>query len=271
MINADSRQVFKEMKIGTARPGPDEVQGVEHYFLGDRSVEEEFSAGHFEREGLKLLERIFSTHSNIILSGGSGLYVDALCFGFDKLPKVPQSLRDNLNQKYKRVGIIPLLEELKKLDPVYYLEVNKQNPQRVIRSLEVCLHAGIPFSSFRKNKKQKREFDLLFVGLELPRSELYNNIDERVESMLKEGLVGEVRKLIKYKELNALKTVGYSEVFSFLAGEISEEEMVNKIKQNTRRYAKRQMTWFKKNDLIRWFHPDELKEIEDWIKSNLQT
>lgn len=252
VVSADSRQFFREMSIGTAKPTAGELAAAPHYFINSHSITESFSVGDFEREGLALLEQLFQQHPVVILAGGSGLYIKAICEGFDDLPVADSAIRDRLNNELAENGIEVLQERLKLVDPVYYNEVDISNPQRIIRALEVYESSGRPFSSYRTAKINKRTFDIIKIGLNMPREELYDRINRRVDLMVADGLVDEVKSLLPYRHLNALNTVGYSEIFSYLDDATDLPDAIAQIKQNTRRFAKRQMTWFRKDEGIVW-------------------
>ena len=255
IISADSRQFYREMAIGTAKPTPDELKQAKHHFIDSHSIKDSFSVGDFEEQGLALLEELFKKHDTVILVGGSGLYIKAICEGFDKLPSASPEVRDNLNIEFKNKGIIPLQEKLKVVDPVYYDRVDLNNPQRLIRALEVFETTGIPFSSYRKSTINNRPFRCVKIGLNLPREELYQRINQRVDIMVKDGLAEEVRSLLPYRHFNALNTVGYSEIFDYFDGKTDLVSAIELIKQNTRRFAKRQLTWFRKDKDIVWHSP----------------
>ncbi|MBC8053680.1 MAG: tRNA (adenosine(37)-N6)-dimethylallyltransferase MiaA [Sphingobacteriaceae bacterium] len=256
IISADSRQFYREMEIGTAKPSLPELNTVKHHFINSLSVTDEFSVGDFEAQGLATLDSIFNENTVAILVGGSGLYIKAITEGFDNLPKGDTSVRQELNQSLAEEGITSLQEKLKILDPDYYAEVDLSNPQRVIRALEVCITSGKPFSSFRSNQQKTRPFNSIRICLDTDRQKLYTQINTRVDQMLEAGLLDEVKSLIPYRHLNALNTVGYSEIFEYLDDKISLEQAVENIKQNTRRFAKRQLTWFRKDREMRWFDPE---------------
>lgn len=269
VLNADSRQVFKELCIGTAKPSKIELKSVPHFFIDDRSIREEFSAGHFEKEGLDILNNIFKTEDVVILSGGSGLYIDALCYGFSDIPKVDAEIRIELNKRINTEGVVKLYAELLDFDPVYANSINPENQQRIVRALEVCLGTGNPFSSFRTGSSQKRKFNLHFIGLELPREILYDRINKRMDSMIESGLFEEAKMNMAFRSHNALQTVGYSEIFGYLDGEYDRVEAIRLLKRNSRRYAKRQLTWFKKNESIQWFEPTQFDIIYDYLKNRI--
>jgi tRNA dimethylallyltransferase len=258
ILSADSRQFYREMAIATAKPSPDELSQAKHYFIDSHSVTDPFSVGDFEKQGLALLTELFKTHDKVILVGGSGLYIKALCEGFDDIPQADPAIREALNNEFADNGIIPLQEELKQADPAYYAEADINNPQRIIRALEVYRQTGKPFSFYRKAKINTRPFNILKIALELPREVLYARINQRVDMMLKDGLVDEVKSLLPYRDVNALNTVGYSELFDYLDGKLSMDQAIDLIKQNTRRFAKRQLTWFRKDQDFVWLSPDEV-------------
>ncbi len=270
VLNADSRQVFKELNIGTAKPTEVEMQGVRHYFVNDRSITEDFSAGIFEREALAVLQREFTQQPVCIMSGGSGLYIDAVCYGLDAFPKVDKALREQLTQRLEQEGARALYKELQQVDPDYAAMVEPTNSQRIVRGLEVYLASGQTYSSLRKGSSRQRDFELYFIGLELPRDELYERINQRMDVMIAAGLFDEVRALLPYREKNALQTVGYQEVFLYLDGQIDKAEAIRLLKRNSRRYAKRQLTWFKRNEQIKWYHPQDFTRILADLQAHLQ-
>ncbi len=253
VVSADSRQFFREMSIGTAKPSADELAQVKHYFINSHSITEPFSVGDFEKQGLALLDELFKTHNHVVLAGGSGLYIKAICEGFDDLPTADPVVREKLNRELEEKGIAYLQEKLKLADPVYYSEVDINNPQRIIRALEVFESSGKPISFYRQATVNKRPFEIIKLALDMPREALYQRINQRVDVMLQQGLLAEVEALLPYRQLNALNTVGYSELFDYLDGKITLEKAVEMIKQNTRRFAKRQLTWFHKDKSFIWF------------------
>lgn len=272
IISADSRQFYKEMRIGTAVPNHAELAAVPHHFIQHKSVEEYYSVGDFERDALEKLEALFSTHNMVIMVGGSGLYVNAVTEGLDYFPEVDPKIRKSLNQDLKKNGLSELQKQLEKLDPVYFSEMDRENPHRLIRALEICIGTGKPYSSFRNKKKPHRTFKTIFIGLTAEREIIYDRINQRVDSMLKEGLLQEAGKLYGKKHLNALNTVGYKELFSYFEDQLTLEKATEEIKKNTRRFAKRQLTWFRKNDKILWFEPSDssteiIEKVEDQIKN----
>jgi tRNA dimethylallyltransferase len=258
IVSADSRQFFREMSIGTAKPDADELAAAQHYFIGSHSVTESFSVGDFEKEGLALLDELFITNEVVILVGGSGLYIKAICEGFDDIPQADADIREQLNRELADKGIILLQEELKIADPVFYAEADINNPQRIIRALEVYRSTGKPFSSYRKATVNNRPFRVVKIGLALPREVLYDRINLRVDEMVKQGLVEEVKSLIPYRHLNALNTVGYSELFNYFDGKTDLAKAIDLIKQHTRNFAKRQLTWFRKDAGVHWLKPDAI-------------
>lgn len=270
IVSADSRQFFKEMSIGTAKPSPAELAAAPHHFINSHSITEAFSVGDFEKSGLHLIEKLFKKHSIVFLAGGSGLYVQAISQGFDNLPKAPPELRAQLNEQLAKEGIEVLQKHLEALDPTYYAEVDIYNPQRIIRGLEVCISTGQPFSTFRTHAANERPFEVLTIGLNTERSQLYDRINKRVDMMMEQGLLAEVEKLLPYRELNALQTVGYQELFDYLEGKKSLEKAVEEIKQHTRNFAKRQLTWFRKNTETHWFEPQQLAEMTALINKMLK-
>lgn len=265
ILSTDSRQLYRGMAIGTAQPTAEQLQAAPHYMIANHDKEDNLSCGEYETEALEVLDGLFRQHDMVIAVGGSGLYVKALCEGMDDLPEVDEALRESLNFRLQVEGLAPLVEELKQLDPVYYQSVDRANPARVVRALEVCLQTGRPFSEQRTGKKVERPFDIIKIGIDLPRDILYDRIDRRVDEMLHEGLEAEARALYPYRDLNALQTVGYREMFEYFDGDIDFEEAVRLIKRNSRRYAKRQLTWFRRDGEVHWFRPDEDSAMIKWI------
>lgn len=269
IISCDSRQFFKEMKIGTAVPSDEELNEVEHHFIQNKSIHEKYSVGDFERDGLNFIDNFFIKNNVCVMVGGSGLYEKAITVGFDNFPDVDSKIREQLNNELEEFGIEKLQEELKQVDPNYFNEVDIYNKQRVIRALEIYRGSGSPFSQFRNNNLNKRPFNIIKIGLELPRKEMYDRINQRVDIMINEGLVEEAKNLFQLKELNALQTVGYRELFDFFEEKISLDFAIEEIKKNTRRFAKRQMTWFKKDKTVTWFSPKDEQPIIEFINSKL--
>jgi tRNA dimethylallyltransferase len=257
ILSADSRQFYREMSIGTAKPTPDELAAAQHYFIDSHSINQSFSVGDFEKQALALLDELFETRDVIILVGGSGLYIKAICEGFDNIPGADEGIRERLNLELKDKGIFYLQEKLKTADPEYYTEVDINNPQRVIRALEVFESTGSTFSSYRIANTNARPFNTIKIALDMPRELLYDRINQRVDIMMQQGLLDEVESLVPYRHVNALNTVGYSEIFDYLDNNITLEIAVDKIKQNTRRFAKRQLTWFRKDKDFHWFEANE--------------
>lgn len=257
IINADSRQIFREIPIGTAAPTADEQARVKHYFVGTRSLEEDYNAGMFEREALELMADLFRTHDTLLMVGGAMMYIDAVCKGLDEIPSVPAELRARLQQQYQAEGLAWLQEQVRTHDPAYYAEADVQNPQRLLHALEVTMAAGRPYSTFRTGGKKERPFRIVKIGLNRPRAELYERINARVGAMLAQGLVEEVRAVAHLRHLNALNTVGYKEIFRYLDGEWTLEQAADMIRQNSRHYAKRQLTWFNADPEMHWVNPDD--------------
>ncbi|WP_010521830.1 tRNA (adenosine(37)-N6)-dimethylallyltransferase MiaA [Aquimarina agarivorans] len=253
IISADSRQFFKEMCIGTAVPDPDELAAAKHHFIQHISIEQKYSVGDFEKEALKKLDELFKTEDTAIMVGGSGLYVDAVCYGLDKFPEVDSETKKFVAQLYQEKGLEAVAEILKEKDPEHYNIIELQNPHRVLRAVEVCLASGKPYSSFLKDGKVTRPFNIIKIGLKADRKIIYNRINQRVDIMIKNGLLDEAKNLIPYKHLNALNTVGYKELFQYFEGSIDLDTAIAEIKKNTRRFAKRQLTWYRKDDAIHWF------------------
>jgi tRNA dimethylallyltransferase len=262
IVSADSRQFYREMSIGTAKPSAEELSAVKHHFIDSHSIHDNFTVGNFEKEGLAAIESLFQQHDVVLLVGGSGLFIKAICDGFDELPQAAAGVRETLNEAFNAHGINFLQEKLKAVDPTYYHQVDLNNPQRLIRALEVYESTGKPFSSYRTAPVNARPFNIVKIGLTLPREQLYDRINKRVDQMVAQGLVEEVRSLLPYRHLNALNTVGYSELFDYFDGKIGLDTAIDLIKQNTRRFAKRQLTWFRKDTSIQWYNPIELS-IED--------
>ena len=270
IISADSRQFFKEMEIGTAKPNINELAAAKHHFIDSHSIQQLFSTGDFEVEGLKKLEEIFAHHNLAIMVGGSGLYVNALINGLDEMPEIDLSIRTQLNEQFKIEGIAPIQSKLAEVDPEYFSKVDQQNPQRMIRGLEVFLSTGQKLSSMLSATKKERPFNIVKIGLNTDRAMLYNRINSRVDQMISSGLIKEVESLSAFRTYNALNTVGYSEIFEYLDGKISLEDAISSIKQNTRRFAKRQLTWFRRDEEINWFEPDQGNQVIDHIEMLIQ-
>lgn len=262
ILSCDSRQFFKELRIGTAVPSAEELMAAPHHFIQHKSIFEAYSVGDFERDVIALLDKLFKKHDVVVMVGGSGLYAKAIIDGLDDFPEVDEIIRQELNEAYAQKGIEYLQELLKTLDEVQYNQMDVQNPQRLIRALEVCRASGKPYSSFLQRKEKQRDFTSVQIGLTADRTEVYERINKRVDMMLEEGLLIEAQDMMPYKHLNALQTVGYKELFSFFEGECSFEAAIEAIKMNTRRFAKRQFTWFQKDKRIKWFdYRSSLEEV----------
>jgi tRNA dimethylallyltransferase len=267
IISADSRQFYKEMKVGTAVPPEEYLDRVKHHFIQFLPIQQYYSSSLFERDVLSLLPELFSNGKTAIMSGGSGMYIDAVCNGIDDIPDVDPQVREKYTSMYENSGIEGLRVALKLLDPEHYSKVDLRNYKRIIRALEICETTGKPYSSFLNKEKREREFTIIKAGLKRDREELYERINSRVDKMISAGLEDEARKLYPLKHLNSLNTVGYSEMFEYFDGAITLERAIELIKRNSRRYAKRQITWWAKDDTIKWFHPDEKKELFYFIET----
>lgn len=277
IISCDSRQFFKEMTIGTAVPNQEELNAAKHHFIQNKSIFENYTVGDYEKEALNKIEELFQNDDFVILIGGSGLYVDAVLKGFDEFPEIDPAIRSEVNSNYEKLGINYLQEQLKNLDPDYYQKITienpqtLQNPQRMMRFTEVCIGTGKPYSSFLNQKKNNRNFTPILIGLEADRQVIYNRINQRVDIMINEGLLDEAKSLHPNKSLNALQTVGYRELFSYFDGEFSLPFAIEEIKKNTRRFSKRQLTWFKRNEATKWFdYAKDRKEIINYIETLLK-
>ena len=271
IISADSRQLFKELQIGTAKPTTEEMAGVKHYFINDRSIEVEFSAGKFEHEALQTIEREFASNDVCMVVGGSGLYIDALCLGLNDFPLVKPEIREALNNILVEEGVEKLYQQLTEVDPTYAKEIESKNSQRIIRALEIYNSSGKTYSSFRLGMSSQRNFNIYYVGLEMLREQLYQRINTRMDTMIEEGLFDEAIGLVTYRDKNALQTVGYNEVFMYHDGIIDKKEAIRLLKRNSRRYAKRQLTWFKRNEEIKWFNPQDSDKIYSYLLGMLHT
>jgi len=265
VINADSRQIYKELKIGTAAPTEEQMRQAQHYFVGSKSISDYYNASMYEQEVLKLLESLFATSPVQLLSGGSMMYIDAVCNGIDDIPTIREDIRTEMKRRYEEEGLEALCEDLKRLDPEHYESVDRQNYRRVIHALEICYQTGKTYTSFRKQTKKQRPFNIIKIGLNRDREELYGRINQRVDDMMAQGLLDEVRAMAPYREVNALNTVGYKELFDYMDGRWPLEEAIERIKGNTRRYARKQLTWYKRDENIRWFHPDQQQDILNYI------
>ena len=269
IISADSRQLYADLKIGTAAPTPEQLARVQHYFVGTLQLSDYYSAARYTDEVLALLNTLFQQQDVALLTGGSMMYIDAVCQGMDDIPTVDADTRAMIWQRYEEVGLEGIQRELKMLDPEYYAIVDLKNHKRIIHALEICYMTGKTFTSFRQRKTAERPFNIIKIGLNRERSELFSRINLRVDQMMQEGMLEEARKVYPYRHLNSLNTVGYKELFKYLDGEWTLEEAVEKIKRNTRIYAKKQLTWFKKDMSIRWFHPDQRTDIISYINTQL--
>lgn len=269
IVSADSRQLYADLKIGTAAPTPDQLARVPHHFVGTLKLTDYYSAAQYEAEVMKKLEELYKEHEVVVLTGGSMMYVDAVCKGIDDIPTVDAETRQLMLQRYEEEGLEQLCKELKLLDPEYYNIVDLKNPKRVVHALEICYMTGQTYTSFRTRSTKERPFHIIKVGLTRDREELYDRINRRVDIMMQDGLLEEVRSVYAYKHLNSLNTVGYKEMFKYLDGEWDLDFAVEKIKQNSRIYSRKQMTWFKRDTDIRWFHPDQKEEILQHILTNL--
>ena len=270
IISADSRQFFMEMSIGTALPTKLQLKTIRHHFIKFLSVKDYYSSSLFERDVLELLPELFSKNNIVLMSGGSGLYIDAVCIGIDDIPDVDPFIREKYLARYREEGIEGLRSSLKILDPEHYVKVDLKNYKRIIRALEICETTGSPYSSFLKKQKRERDFGIIKIGLERHRDDLYKRINSRVDDMVRMGLEDEARILYTLRNLNALNGVGYREFFDFFDGNISKEEAIELIKRNSRRYAKRQLTWWGKDKDIRWFHPEKIEEIIVYIDEQVR-
>lgn len=268
-ISADSRQLYADLKIGTAAPTPEQLARVQHHFVGTLQLSDYYSAAQYADEVLSLLDILFQQQDVALLTGGSMMYIDAVCQGMDDIPTVDADTRAMVWQRYEEVGLEGIQRELKMLDPEYYAIVDLKNHKRIIHALEICYMTGKTFTSFRQRKTAERPFNIIKIGLNRERSELFNRINQRVDQMMQEGMLEEARKVYPYRHFNSLNTVGYKELFKYLDGEWTLEEAVEKIKRNTRIYAKKQLTWFKKDMSIRWFHPDQRTDIISYINTQL--
>lgn len=269
IISADSRQLYADLKIGTAAPTPEQLARVKHHFVGTLQLTDYYSAAQYEAEVMNKLDELFKRHNVIVITGGSMMYVDAVCKGIDDIPTVDEETRKTLMQHYENVGLERLCAELKILDPEYYDIVDKKNPKRVIHALEICYMTGQTYTSFRTSQTKERPFNIIKVGLRREREELYARINKRVDIMMEDGLLEEAKSVYQYKNLNSLNTVGYKEMFKYLDGEWELPFAIEKIKQNSRIYSRKQVTWFKRDTDITWFHPDDTDNIMSFIEERL--
>lgn len=271
IISTDSRQFYRGIPIGTAQPDKEQLERVEHHFIASHKLTDDFNCGAYEVAALKQLEELFYKHDTVVAVGGSGLYVKALCEGMDDLPEVEPALRQQLSDRLKREGLEALAEQLRELDPTFYEVVDRKNPARVLRALEVCIATGKPYSALRTGVKRERPFNIVKIGVTMERAVLYERIDRRVDIMVEAGLEQEARKVYPLRHLNSLQTVGYREMFDYFDGSISRDEAIELIKRNSRRYAKRQLTWFGRDGEIEWFLPSETEKIVEYIDSKVCT
>ena len=265
VINADSRQIYRELRIGTAAPSEEQLQQAKHYFVGNKSIHDYYNASMYEQDVLEVLKKEPSDTN--ILSGGSMMYIDAVCNGIDDIPTVRDDIREEMKRRYEEEGLEALCEDLRRLDPEHYAIVDRQNYRRVIHALEICYQTGRTYTSFRTQSKKERPFRIVKIGLNRDRNELYNRINARVDAMMEQGLLHEAESLYNQRQLNALNTVGYKEMFDYIDGRWSLDEAVERMKGNTRRYARKQLTWFKRDEEVRWFHPDQIDEILKYIEA----
>ena len=265
VINADSRQIYRELRIGTAAPSEEQLQQAKHYFVGNKSIHDYYNASMYEQDVLEILKEEPSDTN--ILSGGSMMYIDAVCNGIDDIPTVREDIREEMKRRYEEEGLEALCEDLRRLDPEHYAIVDRQNYRRVIHALEICYQTGCTYTSFRTQSKKERPFRIVKIGLNRDRDELYNRINARVDAMMEQGLLHEAESLYDQRQLNALNTVGYKEMFDYMDGRWSLDEAVERMKGNTRRYARKQLTWFKRDEEVRWFHPDQIDEIFKYIEA----
>lgn len=272
IINADSRQIYRDLKIGTAAPSKEQQERIKHYFVGTLELDDYYNASMYEQDVLQLTDKLFSEQEEkgqekplLLLTGGSMMYIDAVCNGIDDIPTIRNDVRNAMKERFEREGLPPLLEKLRELDPDYYDIVDKNNTRRVIHGLEICIQTGKTYTSFRKNEKKDRPFKVVKIGLNREREELYRRINNRVDIMVADGLKQEALQLAEYRNNNALNTVGYKEMFAYLDGTYSLDEAIERIKGNTRRYARKQLTWYKKDENIHWFNPDNKEDILNYI------
>jgi tRNA dimethylallyltransferase len=269
IVSSDSRQFYRELKIGTAAPTESQLKRVQHFFIGSHSIFDDYNAGQFENDTIKLLDKLFQKHDVVMLVGGSMMYIDAVCNGMDDIPNVDAETREFWQNQYAEFGLEFIQNELKRLDPVHFDQVDLKNPKRIIHALEICSMTGKPYSDLRTGQKKKRNFNILKIGLNRPRPELYGRINLRVDEMMDEGLLDEAKQFYPVKHLNTLNTVGYKELYDYMDGNCTLEFAINMIKQDSRRYAKRQLTWFNRDKEIQWFHPEEEVQILEFVNSRV--
>jgi len=265
IVSSDSRQFYRELKIGTAAPSEDQLNRAKHYFIGSHSIFDEYNAGQYEQDAINLLSELFQQNNIVMLVGGSMMYIDAICNGMDDIPTVDAEIRSFWQKQYANFGLEFIQNELKRLDPKHYQEVDLLNPKRIMHALEICNMTGRPYSELRTGQRKERPFDILKIGLNRPRAELYERINARVDEMMTDGLLEEARQFYEYRHLNTLNTVGYKELYEYMSGNWTLEFAVSMIRQDSRRYAKRQLTWFNRDKEIHWFHPDEEERIMEFV------
>ena len=269
ILSTDSRQLYRGIPIGTAQPTAEQLAAVEHHFIASHDLTDNFNCGEYEVQALARLEELFRKHNTVVAVGGSGLYIQALCEGMDDLPQADEALRQSLVERLQKEGIESLAADLQRLDPDYYEQVDRCNPSRILRAVEVCMQTGKPYSSLRTGERRKRDFNIVKVGIEWEREALYDRINRRVDMMIDEGLEAEARAVYPLRHLNSLQTVGYREMFDYFDGTTTREEAIELIKRNSRRYAKRQMTWFRRDSEIRWFSPEEIDLMVDFLEQSI--
>ena len=269
ILSSDSRQIFRELKIGTATPTEEQLRRVKHYFIGSRSIFDEYNAGQYEQDVIHLLEKLFQERNTALLVGGSMMYIDAVCRGMDQIPTVDNDTREFWMNQYQNLGIEYLRQELKRIDPVHFEEVDLKNPKRILHALEICTITEKPYSDLRTGQPKTRPFNIIKIGLNRPRTELYERINKRVDIMIQDGLIDEAKQFYPHKHLNSLNTVGYKELFQFFAGTWELNYAIAMIKQDSRRYAKRQLTWFNRDKDIHWFNADDTQDMIDFVKNKL--
>jgi tRNA dimethylallyltransferase len=269
IISSDSRQFYNELKIGTAAPTEEELERVKHYFIGSHSIHDEYNAGQYEQDVMQLTAKIFTQRNAALLVGGSMMYIDAVCNGMDDIPSVPVDVRDGWLKVFEENGLEYIQRQLQELDPSHYQQVDLKNPKRILHALEICSVTGKPYSALRTGVKKERPFQIIKIGLNRPRAELYERINQRVDVMMADGLLEEAKQYFEYRHLNTLNTVGYKEIYEYMLGNWTLEHAVEMIKQDSRRYAKRQLTWFNRDSEIHWFHPDDEDQIIDFVNKKL--
>lgn len=271
ILNADSRQLYRDIPIGTAAPTIEEMQRVPHYFVGTLGLQDYYSAAQYETDAITLLDQLFRDRDVVLLSGGSMMYIDAVCHGIDDIPTIDELTRERMRERYEREGLEPLQNELRLLDPEYYQICDIRNPKRVVHALEICYMTGRTYTSFRRNAHKERPFRIIKIGLQREREELYRRIGLRVDQMVEQGLIEEARRVLPFRDCNSLNTVGYKELFRYFDGEWDLDFALEKVKRNTRVYSKKQVTWFKKDGKVAWFHPSAVEEIRLFIKKELSS